>query len=94
MKKNDSAIDFWNKNHPEHQIIYSNCNVHARRYFSDAVKSTDSKTAKEANGLNPEDYLRCLFEKAPYAETQADWQKLLPWNIEITPFKMRGEWVE
>ena len=54
---------------------------------------SSSKTAK-ANGLNPQDYLRCLFEKAPYAETQADWQKLLPWNIEITPFKMRGEWVE
>ena len=51
------------------------------------------ETAK-ANRLNPEDYLRCLFEKVPYAETQADWQKLLPWNIEITPFKMRGEWVE
>lgn len=220
----DSAIDFWNKNHPEHQITHSNCNVHARRYFSDAVKATGSKTAKEAiriyeeifatenklrdlfknkkiseadflrlrqekvkpifekfhswllekqqtagilsssktaeaisyclkrwekltnyldysfltpdsnaaeravkpfvmarknflfsgsgvgakstcfiftlietakaNGLNPEDYLRCLFEKAPYAETEDDWQKLLPWNIEITPFKMRGEWVE
>lgn len=54
---------------------------------------SSSKTA-EANGLNPEDYLRCLFEKAPYAENQEDWQKLLPWNIEITPFKMRGEWVE
>ena len=51
------------------------------------------ETAK-ANGLNPQDYLRCLFEKALYAETQADWQKLLPWNIEITPFKMRSEWVE
>lgn len=57
------------------------------RYFADAVKVTESKTAKE-------DYLRCLFEKAPYAQTVEDWNKLLPWNIEITPFKMRGEWVE
>lgn len=51
------------------------------------------ETAK-ANNKNPEDYLRCLFEKAPYAQTDEDWNKLLPWNIEITPFKMRGEWVE
>ena len=220
----DTAVDFWNGNHPEHQITHSNCNVHARRYFADAVKATGSRTAKEAvriyeeiftaenklrdlfsagkiseaeflrlrqekvkpifdkfhswllekqrtaailnssktaeainyclrrwekltnymdypfltpdtnaaeravkpfvmarknflfsgsgpgarsscfiftlietakaNGINPEDYLRCLFEKAPYAQTGEDWQSLLPWNIEITPFKMRGEWVE
>ena len=220
----DSAVDFWNENHPEHRLTHSNCNVHARRYFADAVKATGSKTAKEAvkiyeeiftaenklrdlfrekkiseadflrlrkekvkpifdrfhswllekqqtagilnssktaeainyclkrwdkltnyldysfltpdtnaaeravkpfvmarknflfsgsgigarstcfmftlietakaNSKNPEDYLRCLFEKAPYAQTAGDWNKLLPWNIEITPFKMRGEWVE
>lgn len=220
----DSAVDFWNENHPEHQITHSNCNIHARRYFADAVKATGSKTAKEAvnvyeeiftaenklrdlfkdrkiseadflrlrkekvkpifekfhtwllekqqtagilnssktaeavryclkrwdkltnyldysfltpdtnaaeravkpfvmarknflfsgsgigarstcfiftlietakaNSINPEDYLRCLFEKAPYAQTEEDWQNLLPWNIEITPFIMRGEWVE
>ena len=41
----------------------------------------------------PEDYLRCLFERAPYAETHGDWEKLLPWNIEITPYKIRGEWM-
>lgn len=51
------------------------------------------ETAK-FNGKSPEDYLRCLFEQAPYAETQADWEKLLPWNIEITPFELRGEWLE
>lgn len=220
----DSAVDFWNENHPEHKLTHSNCNIHARRYFADAVKATGSKTAKEAvkiyeeiftaenklrdlfrekkisetdflrlrkekvkpvfdkfhswllekqqtaailnssktaeainyclkrwdkltnylnysfltpdtnaaeravkpfvmarknflfsgsgtgarstcfmftlietakaNSKNPEDYLRCLFEKAPYAQTAEDWNKLLPWNIEITPFKMRGEWVE
>ncbi|WP_442871962.1 transposase domain-containing protein [Anaerobutyricum hallii] len=48
------------------------------------------ETAK-ANNINPEDYLRCRFEKAPYAQTEQVWQKLLPWNIEITSFKMRGE---
>ena len=51
------------------------------------------ETAK-ANSKNPEDYLRGLFEKAPYAQTAEDWKKLLSWNIEITPLKMRGEWVE
>lgn len=51
------------------------------------------ETAK-ANGLNPEDYLRCLFEKAPYAETQADWEQLLPWNIKITSFQIRGDWMD
>ncbi|MBR6124708.1 hypothetical protein IKQ19_14120 [Candidatus Saccharibacteria bacterium] len=35
-----------------------------------------------------------FFEKAPYAQTSEDWKNLLPWNIEITPFKMRGEWIE
>ena len=35
------------------------------------------ETAKQ-NGIAPEDYLRCLFEKAPYAETENDWKKLLP----------------
>ena len=48
------------------------------------------ETAKLQN-LVPEDYLRCLFEKAPYAETTEDWEKLLPWNIEVTPFIPRGE---
>ena len=41
----DSAVDFWNENHPEHKLTHSNCNIHARRYFADAVKATGSKTA-------------------------------------------------
>ena len=35
------------------------------------------ETAKIHN-LSPEDYLRCVFERAPYCETIADWEKLLP----------------
>jgi len=38
------------------------------------------QTAK-LNGLNPFDYLKTLFEKAPYASSREDWEKLLPWNI-------------
>ena len=51
------------------------------------------ETAK-FNGKSPEDYLRCLFEQAPYAETEADWEKLLPWSIKITPFQIRGDWMD
>ena len=38
------------------------------------------QTAKE-NGLNPQEYLTFVFEKAPYACSPEDWEKLLPWNI-------------
>jgi len=38
------------------------------------------QTAK-LNGLNPQEYLQTLFEKAPYASSFEDWEKLLPWNI-------------
>ena len=38
------------------------------------------QTAK-LNGLNTFDYLKTLFEKAPFASTPEDWDKLLPWNI-------------
>ena len=36
-----------------------------------------------SNGIAPEDYFRCLFEKAPYSETENDWEKLLPWIIDF-----------
>ena len=38
------------------------------------------ETAKH-NGLVPWKYLNALFEKAPYAVSTEDWEKLLPWNI-------------
>ncbi|MCL2879623.1 MAG: IS66 family transposase [Treponema sp.] len=38
------------------------------------------ETAKQ-NGVEPSKYLRELFEKAPYAKSAEDWEKLLPWNI-------------
>ena len=50
------------------------------------------QTAK-ANNLEPEEYLRNIFEQAPYCETKEDWEKLLPWNIELKPFDDSGEWV-
>jgi len=40
------------------------------------------ETAKQ-NGLVPQKYLTALFEKAPYAATLEDWEKLLPWNIKL-----------
>jgi transposase len=39
------------------------------------------ETAK-ANGLRPYDYLRYLFEKLPYAQTEQDYRNLLPKNID------------
>jgi transposase len=38
------------------------------------------QTAKR-NGLVPFQYLLALFEKAPFAFSQHDWEKLFPWNI-------------
>lgn len=35
-----------------------------------------------------------FFEQAPYAETEADWEMLLPWNIKITPFQIRDDWMD
>jgi transposase len=40
------------------------------------------ETAK-LNGLVSRKYLTALFEKAPYATTLEDWEKLLPWNIKL-----------
>ena len=57
--------------------------------FSGSPKGAESssamysltETAKQ-NGVNPNDYLRKVFEMAPSAQTVRDWEKLLPWNIE------------
>ena len=38
------------------------------------------ETARE-NDLIPAHYFTVLFEKAPYAVSPDDWEKLLPWNI-------------
>jgi transposase len=38
------------------------------------------ETSKQ-NSLIPAHYLTTLFDKAPYATSSEDWQKLLPWNI-------------
>jgi transposase len=40
------------------------------------------ETAKQ-NGVNPNDYLRVVFEKAPTAQTPDDVEALLPWNITL-----------
>jgi transposase len=39
------------------------------------------ETAKQ-NNLNPLIYLTALFEKVPLAQTKADWEALLPWNLQ------------
>jgi transposase len=56
--------------------------------FNKCPKGADSsrgmysliETAK-LNSLDPINYLNELFEKAPFAVSPEDWEKLLPWNI-------------
>ena len=45
--------------------------------------------------INPEDYLRCIFEQSVDTECwpEDDWKKLLPWNIKITSFEPKGSWI-
>jgi transposase len=50
------------------------------------------ESAKE-KGLNPQEYLRCVFESAPFCSTKDDWKSLMPWNIQITSFIDRGVWI-
>lgn len=40
-----------------------------------------------------EEYIQKVHARRGFAETENDWEKLLPWNIEITPYKIRGEWI-
>jgi transposase len=47
---------------------------------SSAGMYTLIETAKQ-NGLVPYKYLMALFEKAPFASSTEDWEKLLPWNV-------------
>ena len=72
----DSAVSWWNENHPDHKIQLCNCNVHSRRPWAESAKTTKSKTAKEAVDLygkifNKEAELRALFdeEKLPKNNT-------------------------
>lgn len=37
-------------------------------------------------------YLRCIFDQAPFCESEKDFEKLLPWNIKITEFNEEGTW--
>ena len=57
--------------------LFSQCPDGAK---SSAGMFTLVETAK-ANGHTPYKYLKALFEKAPYASSPEEWEKLLPWNI-------------
>ena len=66
-----------------------------RKLFDEEKISEAEFLERRVNDVKPhmDNLHSCLFEKAPYAETENDWEKLLPWNIEITPYKIRGEWI-
>ena len=40
------------------------------------------QTAK-LNNIEPQAYLTAIFEKLPYCKTEADFEQLLPWNINL-----------
>ena len=42
--------------------------------------------------LDPYEYLRCVFDQAPFCKSEKDFEKLLPWNIKITEFNEEGTW--
>ena len=44
--------------------------------------------------ISPEEYLRCLFEQFPKIDPtdESALESLLPWNIKLEPFELRGEW--
>ncbi len=60
---------------------------HARGAQSGAVMYSLIETAK-ANGLEPYQYLRYIFEKLPFAHTPEDYRALLPLNL--TPEKIQS----
>lgn len=42
----------------------------------------------------PENYAEVISKACNQkTDSEEDWEKLLPWNIEITPYKIRGEWI-
>ena len=57
--------------------------------FANTVNGADAsalyysliETAK-ANGINTYDYLWYVLEKSKYCTTDADWDALLPWNMD------------
>ena len=42
--------------------------------------------------INPEDYLRCIFEQFADTGLEDNWKQLLLWNIIITSFEPQGVW--
>jgi len=49
------------------------------------------KNAKYYN-LDPYEYLLCVFEQAVNCHTEKDFEELLPWNINISPFHEECTW--
>lgn len=45
------------------------------------------------NSINPEDYLRCLFDAASDCVTESDFERLLPWNLKIDSAVPNGSWL-
>ncbi|MFA5544666.1 MAG: transposase domain-containing protein [Sphaerochaetaceae bacterium] len=48
-----------------------------------SVMYTLAQNAK-LNGINEMDYLWALLDRIPSCSTEKDWEKLLPWNIDLS----------
>lgn len=48
--------------------------------YANAVMYSLVQTAK-ANGMDPYQYLRHVFERMPYLQTSKEVESLLPWNV-------------
>ncbi len=77
--------------HDKSKVVYLK-DEETRRKTCGRQQIEEGDPDKEVIRKVPEDYMRNVFEKAPYCETQEDWEKLLPWNIEMTPFNEEDGW--
>ena len=76
------ALSAWN-----HLLNYLDC----PELFVDNSIAERIENAKLYK-LDPYEYLRCIFDQAPFCESEKDFEKLLPWNIKITEFNEEGTW--
>ena len=65
----------------KHRQSFPNDDAAMKLIFMGLKNISKKWTMPIQNGVEPLQYLRVLFEKAPHAASAEDWDKLLPWNI-------------
>ncbi len=65
-----------------------------QKIVEEYIQSEKSQTVFAPEyGIKPNTLSAWVTKYKSADETENDWKKLLPWNIEITPYKIRGEWI-